>query len=507
MCKNSKYFIMEFQENELIRFQHAAAVSGWTEKEGNVSITNLRIFFVPDGSGESLSFTWANVKNVVYSPAKDPKERAAMQIETVMGGKKHQIYLIDSSKQARFAELEKVRGIISDIRKPGSSSTASAPASSSASHTGNSHYKHISHPPPKEYDLSYDAQGRSNSVLANLTSKQQDGKTIFHLTPDAKILIFKRFPAVQKAFASEVPLKMSEKAFWESFFKSQYFTRPADQGNISTDRKFFTRYESADPKAVRKRPREVEAEVDLLASAEDLAPFADPADLPTSQIAHWINEDSSSIIAPEKRAVAEQMRALHLLRGAKACEELKINPQPDAQYTVIKMHKEHKVAHEEHVVSSQSALLGMSGYYDPAQATAHLPTGLRAKKVFDSEIQRCSRLNALKSAGHDHLDGHTKQEMRETFIQVTDLLRHFYACLRNADTAASASDKAEGIISRLADIAQTIEAKKTALSKGMAVGHKTAEDLKRDAALPIWSGMLGLIHRAKVNWEAIAGSA
>lgn len=105
--------------------------------------------------------------------------------------------------------------------------------------------------------------------------------------------------------------------------------------------------------------------------------------------------------------------------------------------------------------------------------------------------------------------------MIEIFSQVTELLRHFYACLRNAETVSASSSKASGIIQKLQEIAQNLEAKKSHLSrsKGDAMSlhgdrsaHATVSEQAREQAIPIWMGILGMIQRARINWETISGT-
>ncbi|RYG65596.1 hypothetical protein EON64_11600, partial [archaeon] len=202
---------MEFGDNESVLFQYAAS---YQKKDGNLYVTSLRIFFIPNSSPESQSFTWANVKTIAFSPANDPQQRAAIRLVSVIDEKAHTILLINADVKAKFAALEKVKGLVSELRK---SSSPPDPASSNA-------------PSLVNLTLTNNARGLINDMSSNLLSlvTEVDGRKKIHLTPEVKVLVFRRFPAVQRAFSQEVPFKMSEQQFWEAFFQSQYFARPQD---------------------------------------------------------------------------------------------------------------------------------------------------------------------------------------------------------------------------------------------------------------------------------------
>ena len=77
-----------------------------------------------------------------------------------------------------------------------------------------------------------------------------DGTVTLNLTPEVKAQIFSMYPAVRRAFETEVPLHKSEKDFWTAYFQSEYYGR--DKGsapgtNVSYGRTddMFSRYEES----------------------------------------------------------------------------------------------------------------------------------------------------------------------------------------------------------------------------------------------------------------------
>ena len=77
-----------------------------------------------------------------------------------------------------------------------------------------------------------------------------DGTVTLNLTPEMKAQIFSMYPAVRRAFETEVPLHKSEKDFWTAYFQSEYYGR--DKGsapgtNLSFGRTddMFSRYEES----------------------------------------------------------------------------------------------------------------------------------------------------------------------------------------------------------------------------------------------------------------------
>lgn len=530
---------MEFEENEGIKYQHPATLKG---KEGQVYITTLRIAFFPHqgGTSESLSFTWANVKSVEYTPANDPQARAIIRLGTVLDDKKHLIFLVHPDKDTRLANLETVKGIISDIRKPGSSTVVNAAASSGATQsqsttTASSAIKR------KEYDMSFGSRGHSNGIWASIATVGHDGSggMKITITPETKMLIFQRFPAVKRAFAAEVSTsKMSEKAFWEAFYRSQYFTRPQDTDIISSDRRLFTRHElpstssssssattgvdtTAEQSSGKKRLRDVtELEVDLTASMESRSarpssPTGVAALDVAAQLSNWVNADSTAVLNLDKEEVKSYLEKLYLLGIMPPCEEIAhADDKPEAKYSAIKLKPAVVTKIEQDNSRDHTSADGLASIvvdkYDPQKALASLPTSTRSKRLWDGEVNRVMRNQSLMKGQVDStnnslesipcLDTHSRQEIRELFEQVTEVARHFYHNIRNAEsaTAAVASGKADANIKKLGEIGVKVEHKKQKISHSQ--GH-SEQAAVREHLLPIWSEMLKIVKRATDNWD------
>ena len=98
--------------------------------------------------------------------------------------------------------------------------------------------------------------------------------------------------------------------------------------------------------------------------------------------------------------------------------------------------------------------------------------------------------------------------MLESFTEVTELLRHFYAVLHRpgtvpdppsttTTTTITAASKAQAILSRLIEVhAKSLEARKRQLSE---VYRANIE--RKEAALGLVNNILLLIQRANVTWN------
>ena len=100
--------------------------------------------------------------------------------------------------------------------------------------------------------------------------------------------------------------------------------------------------------------------------------------------------------------------------------------------------------------------------------------------------------------------------MLESFTEVTELLRHFYAVLHRpgtvpdppstttaTTTTITAASKAQAILSRLIEVhAKSLEARKRQLSE---VYKANIE--RKEAALGLVNNILLLIQRANVTWN------
>lgn len=300
---------MNFDDDETILFKHRATLKiGKDEKEGEVVATSKRLSWIPDDqSNQRFESAWANVGNIKYSPADDPKGRAMMMIQTLTAGSDttaKTIKLSGSSSQNLRKELERLKEIISNIRKgtstgsKGTYAPATAPSSSSSDSISgkkrsrtqqtidrNSEQQRtteaIAHQRKslleadrmlwKQYQemvvvskLLNDEEFWENRLSQNqvLSSSQKGSLSVMltdqmtknnmelNLTPEIKQEIFEMYPAVLTAFKEEVPLHKREEEFWIAYFRSEFFARDQGSGKGSnqlygrTD-DMFSRYDEA----------------------------------------------------------------------------------------------------------------------------------------------------------------------------------------------------------------------------------------------------------------------
>lgn len=126
---------LQLENDEKLYFQHKSL---YGKADGNLFVTNLRIVWSPyDLSKAQFQSVWANVTKVKYSPVNDPKGRSAINVELSLPSPSGQTYfeLLGSVKEAVRVELERVKVIISSIKKGDESSliALNMPSSSSSS--------------------------------------------------------------------------------------------------------------------------------------------------------------------------------------------------------------------------------------------------------------------------------------------------------------------------------------------------------------------------------------
>ena len=116
---------MNFDEDEIVLFKHRATLNK-VEREGDLIATSKRLAYRPDtASDPGFDAPWANVGTVKYTPLDDPKERVWVMVSTVVAGGSDgggaadakTIKLTGASLASRRKELERLKGIVSDVRK------------------------------------------------------------------------------------------------------------------------------------------------------------------------------------------------------------------------------------------------------------------------------------------------------------------------------------------------------------------------------------------------------
>jgi hypothetical protein len=262
-----------FEELENLLLKHKAKLKGI---EGEIILTDLRIMFIPSEKSleEPRSFVWANISNVKYSPANDPKGRAMILLKTVVTQYEDvTIQLIGSTVESHMKELEKMKTIISQIRKQ-SKSDPNQQQNNNKLNTNNTNNNKtnsnkrssqlilnktsetiqlnetkkrlletdyqlakqyhdlvessqvisaedfwLSHSPLlAKGDKITDKKGRVNCLLAGIVGKSAEGKTVVNLTVEKKENIFLLQPEVRRAFDAEVPVIIMPSSGFTFFF-------------------------------------------------------------------------------------------------------------------------------------------------------------------------------------------------------------------------------------------------------------------------------------------------
>jgi hypothetical protein len=274
---------------DTILFRHKVT---YENAVGELVVTPTMLSFVPTDMRNAQSHTsvlqiaWSNVKITKYSPADDPKNRVMMRVEMITNVPAVVLHFQGADLDKKRAELERLKSIISDVRKKESAQTLDTTTSSSgvASGTGdgNGHSAggngHSSSLNSTTSMLSADAKAKllaadkslaklyrelveqdrildddefwsahaSNlpMLLSGLSSSSMDrgkgtsiigdvmdsivvknGRRSVNLTPQQKEHIFAMYPAVRLAFEHEVGVEKSEPEFWMAFFQSEFYLR------------------------------------------------------------------------------------------------------------------------------------------------------------------------------------------------------------------------------------------------------------------------------------------
>lgn len=109
---------ISFDENEQILFKNKAT---YNSKNGEIVVTSLRFAWVSAGSADQeFQTAWANIQNIKYSPADDPKERVMAMIQMVAGSSSEKppvFHLTGPSKQSCRIELERLKSVVASVRK------------------------------------------------------------------------------------------------------------------------------------------------------------------------------------------------------------------------------------------------------------------------------------------------------------------------------------------------------------------------------------------------------
>ena len=109
---------ISFGDTEQILFKNKAT---YNSKQGEIVVTSLRFAWLSGNAGDQEFQTpWANIQNIKYSPADDPKERVMAMIQMVAGtstDKPPVFHLTGPTKQGCRIELERLKSTVAAVRK------------------------------------------------------------------------------------------------------------------------------------------------------------------------------------------------------------------------------------------------------------------------------------------------------------------------------------------------------------------------------------------------------
>lgn len=114
----SRKMPISFDENEQILFKSKAT---YNSKLGEIVVTSLRFAWVSGApSIQEFQTAWANIQNIKYSPADDPKERVMAMIQMVAGSSSEKppvFHLTGPTKDGCRMELERLKSVVAAVRK------------------------------------------------------------------------------------------------------------------------------------------------------------------------------------------------------------------------------------------------------------------------------------------------------------------------------------------------------------------------------------------------------
>ena len=109
---------ISFDDNEQILFKCKAT---YNSKNGEIVVTSLRFAWVSGIIADNeFQTAWANIQNIKYSPADDPKERVMAMIQMVAGSSTEKppvFHLTGPTKQSSRIELERLKTVVANVRK------------------------------------------------------------------------------------------------------------------------------------------------------------------------------------------------------------------------------------------------------------------------------------------------------------------------------------------------------------------------------------------------------
>lgn len=232
-------------------FSHAAL---YEQAEGQLRVTPASLAFEANDGSKRVNLAWPQVEKDLYSPEKEP--RVLLRITTVVAGAPALVFqLVNQPRERLRSELERLKVIIKSVRKPASASQASSTSGASSSVQNSRQALLLADAALlREYNAlvrdgkivddadfwrekegllaSFEAsraisssRGALSAILSDFAVEEVGREKKIVLNPEIISHIFEMYPAVRKAYDTNVPHAMTEEAFWTQYFRSAYFAR------------------------------------------------------------------------------------------------------------------------------------------------------------------------------------------------------------------------------------------------------------------------------------------
>ena len=272
-------------------------------------------------------------------------------------------------------------------------------------------------------------KGKASTLFSDLFTEEQTPDK----NPEIKEHIFGLYPAVKMAFEDNVPHKMQESEFWLIYLKSDTFRNDkglgvGPQSTVDLFQKYQMKLEQQSISAdtylgkASKKPK-VNPEVDLTATSNDYA-FKEITDLEdrgrvssTAPVIGKYNRNSSMVIDESKRT-----DELTITQEEGEMEELGLMSSPRS--LPVKSSFE---APRRKKSTSSKVLIALKEIEGCRDVSIVLPSSSSAEKF----ISHINELYSTASAEDRDMPADLASEIKDEFLQVAQLLKHFYGRLDN----------------------------------------------------------------------------
>ena len=286
-------------------------------------------------------------------------------------------------------------------------------------------------------------KGKASTLFSDLLSEEQTPEKNLEM----KEHIFSLYPEVKLAYEDNVPHKMQESEFWLVYLKSDSYRKDkglgvGPQSTVDLFQKYQMRLEqqssssNKDSGKASKKPK-VNPEVDLTATSNDYA-FKEITDLEdrgrVSSVAPVVgkyNRNSSLIVDDFKRT-----DGLTHVHEAGEMDELGMMLPPNS----VAVTSNFEAPRQKQATPSMS-LIALKDIETNHDITTVLPSSSSAEKFIIHMQEMCPTI----SAEDRDMPADLSNEIKEDFLQVAQLLKHFYSKLDSDGTGPDLERKVHPI--------------------------------------------------------------